>query len=87
MRQAFDQAIMRIPKFPKKEGHMTDKKLSRSRRTFIKYAAIFGGSALWLVLGRPAAAEPKQPLPEKLPSGEGYRLTEHIKKYYETARL
>ena len=66
---------------------MINRNLSTSRRTFIKHAAIFGGSALGFFLGRPAAAEPKQPLPEKSPSGRGYRLTEHIKRYYETARL
>ncbi len=66
---------------------MIDRFLSGSRRTFIKYAAIFGGSALLFALGRPMTAEAKQPSPEKLPSGRGYRITEHIKKYYETARL
>ena len=66
---------------------MIDNKLSGSRRAFIKYTAIFGGSALALFLGRPATAKPKQPLSEKAPTDRGYRLTEHIKRYYETARL
>jgi hypothetical protein len=58
-----------------------------SRRTFIKKsAAFFGGFAALLSMGRPAVAKPKQSLPEPEPWGQGYRLTEHIKKYYETAR-
>lgn len=58
-----------------------------SRRTFIKSAAIFGGFAALFGAGKPVAARPKEPLPQQEESGKGYRLTEHIKKYYETARL
>ena len=59
-----------------------------SRRAFIKKAAIFAGLAALLGRGsRPAAATPSKPLEEKTESSQGYRLTEHVKKYYETARL
>jgi len=37
-------------------------------------------------LQRPAAAKPQLPSPQQEQS-KGYRLTEHVKKYYETARL
>jgi len=60
-----------------------------SRRTFIKTAAIFGGlGALLGIGGRSAAAKalPSRPDPAAR-SGRGYRLTEHVKRYYETARL
>ncbi len=60
-----------------------------SRRTFIKAVAIFGGlGALLGIRGRSAAAQalPRRPGPAAR-SGQGYRLTEHIKRYYETARL
>ena len=60
---------------------------ARNRRTFIKSALLFCGSALLLALGRPAVVKPKQPLPQPEPSSQGYRLTEHIKRYYETARM
>ena len=60
--------------------------LSGNRRTFLKGAAIFGGLALVLGLDRPATAKPKPSPPQQEPS-KGYRLTDHIKKYYETARL
>jgi len=58
-----------------------------NRRTFIKSAAIFGGLAVLLGFGsKPGALKPKGPLPKPEPSGRGYRLTEQVKKYYETAR-
>lgn len=60
---------------------------SGDRRTFIKSAAIFGGFAALLGMGRTAAAGPKQPLPQQEQPDRGYRLTEHVKKYYETARI
>jgi hypothetical protein len=58
-----------------------------NRRIFIKKsAAFFGGFTVLITMGRPAVVKPKQPLPQPEPSGQGYRLTEHVKKYYETAR-
>jgi hypothetical protein len=51
---------------------------------FLKGAAIIGGLALLLGRDRPAAAEP-EPSPPQQPS-KGYQETEHVKKYYETAR-
>jgi hypothetical protein len=63
-------------------------KFSDNRRTFIKRcAAVFGGVGALLVVGRQAIVKPKQPVSQPGPSGQGYRLTEHIKRYYETARL
>jgi hypothetical protein len=56
------------------------------RRKFIKSAAIASGLAVFLGRIRSAAAKEKQPLPRE-ESSKGYRLTEHIKKYYETARM
>ena len=57
-----------------------------NRRSFIKMAAFLGGMAALLGNGRPLAAKPKpSPQPEK--SGQGYRLTEHVKKYYQAARF
>ena len=61
-------------------------KLSSDRRTFFKHAALFGWLAVLFTVGRPAVAKPKKSLSEPEPSGQGYRLTEHVKKYYETAR-
>jgi hypothetical protein len=60
--------------------------LSGNRRTFLKQAALFGSLGILLLTGRRAVAKPKSPLPEPATSGQGYRLTDHVKKYYETAR-
>ena len=60
--------------------------LSSNRRSFLKVAALAGGLAFLFGLQRPAAAKPQQPSPQQEQS-KGYRLTEHVKKYYETARL
>ena len=60
---------------------------SGTRRTFIKGVTIFGGLSLLLGLGgRSPAKRQGQLSPQPEQSGQGYRLTEHIKKYYETAR-
>ncbi len=56
------------------------------RRKFIKSAAIASGLAALLGRLRPTTAKTKQPLPQEEP-GKGYRLTDHIRKYYETARM
>ncbi len=58
------------------------------RRKFLKRATVFGGLAALLGILRPVAPglkEPPQPRPEQF--GQGYRLTAHVKKYYETAGL
>jgi hypothetical protein len=59
--------------------------LSGNRRMFLKGAAIIGGLALLLGRNRPAEAKPEPPPPQQQPS-KGYQVTEHVKKYYETAR-
>ena len=56
------------------------------RRKFLKIATIFGGLAALVGIVRPAGAGPRQPQPQSKQSSQGYRLTEHVKKYYETAR-
>ena len=57
------------------------------RRKFLKSATIFGGLAALLGIVRPAPAGLKEPQRPSEHSGQGYRLTKHVKKYYETARL
>ena len=62
---------------------------SGNRRTFLKGAAILGALGFMSALGckKPAyAAKPDhQPIPA--PGAEGYHVTAHIRKYYETAAL
>lgn len=57
------------------------------RRMFLKGAAVFGGLAALFGGIRPVAAKPKEPMAQPEQPSQGYRLTEHVKKYYETARL
>jgi hypothetical protein len=59
-----------------------------NRRTFIKKsAAFFGGFAVLFAVGKPEVVKPKQASEQPEPSRQGYRLTEHIRKYYEKASI
>jgi hypothetical protein len=59
-----------------------------NRRAFIKGAALFAGLAALVGMGaKPGIGKPKGSLPEPEHTGQGYRLTEQVKKYYETARI
>lgn len=63
---------------------MTDRpeKTTAKRRDFLRFiglGSVAGAAAL--ATGAPAA-----PAGEPKPSSPGYRETEHIRKYYETAR-
>lgn len=60
--------------------------MKSDRRTFMKRAALLGGSALLMALGDAKTARSAAPAAQPKPVNRGYRLTEHIKKYYETAR-
>jgi hypothetical protein len=60
---------------------------SGSRRTFIKWAAVLGGLSTLLGMGSRVSAETKQSLNKPEQPDSGYRVTEHVKKYYETAGL
>ena len=75
------------PEREEKEERAMKLQFSCDRRTFMKRAAILGGLAALTGLGRPADAAPKQPEKQSEPRAAGYRLTEHVKRYYETARL
>ncbi len=59
---------------------------SGSRRSFVKWAAIFGGLAAFVGLVGPAAARQNDPVPQTKTPKKGYQVTEHVKKYYEAAR-
>ncbi len=58
-----------------------------NRRAFIKGAALIGGLAALIGLGGgPSVGKSKGPLPKPEPTGQGYRLTDQVRRYYETAR-
>lgn len=53
-----------------------------ARRDFLKLSALGAAAA-----GAAMAARPKQAEAAEAPSGRGYRETEHVRTYYETARF
>ena len=56
-----------------------------ARRAFFKGAGALGVLAAAAASGAADAAPPPQPA-AAAPVSKGYRLTEHIRKYYSTAR-
>jgi len=69
-----------------KEEYKMKEKFSDERRTFLKMAVVVGGVTAGLSLAKRSAAKRVQPLEQKK-TGQGYRETEHISKYYKTARI
>ncbi len=61
---------------------MSDEKRQSSRRDFLKLAAAGAPAVAVATAAAPAMAEP-----EKAHDGEGLRLTEHAKKFYDSARF
>jgi hypothetical protein len=70
---------------------MEDEKMktefSDKRRTFLKMATLVGGAAAGLCIAKKSGARQEQPIQEQEKPGQGYRLTEHISKYYKTAKI
>lgn len=64
------------------------KKYSAERRNFLKTVALLSGVAACIPLAHEAGAAGNSPPPssEQPGQGQGYRETEHISKYYQTAR-
>jgi hypothetical protein len=61
--------------------------LSDSRRSFLKMALLLGTTTVGLALTNKGKAEEEHLPPQQDNAGLGYRETEHIRKYYETARI
>jgi hypothetical protein len=66
---------------------MSESQAKPSRRGFIMGAAV-AGAATAAVVTIPKTIVPEAPVAEALPpapeNGGGYRLTEHVKRYYKT---
>jgi hypothetical protein len=56
-----------------------------NRRRFLATIGLGGAAAVAAVASRKSGEAPRQAAGE--PRSAGYRLTEHIRKYYETARV
>ena len=63
-------------------------KVNTSRRTFVKLAAITGGTiALTGISAKKSLSGPAIPASTAKPSDKGYHLTPHIQTYYDKARF
>ncbi len=60
---------------------------SDNRRSFLKMAVLLGTTTVGLALAGKGRTEQEHPLTRKEKLGPGYRETEHIKKYYKSARI
>lgn len=58
---------------------------SGSRRSFMKCLAMFGGLAAAMGMAGTAAARQSDLPPQREASKKRYRVTEHVRRYYETA--
>lgn len=57
-----------------------------SRRSFLKAARGAGALGVLAAAASGAAEAAPAPAPAAAPEAKGYRVTEHIQKYYSTAR-
>ena len=60
---------------------------SIERRTFMKRAGLGVGAVGAVAVGLPKSSVAAVPGTGAKPGKSGYRETEHVKKYYETARF
>lgn len=58
-----------------------------SRRTVFAGAGVAGAAAAVVAVLPGVAEKPEPATAATAPSAEGYRLTEHIQRYYKTARV
>ncbi len=61
-------------------------KVDVSRRNFLRVSGL-GSAGLAVAALLPGATQSEPVEVVEKPQGDGYRLTSHIRKYYETARL
>ncbi len=69
---------------------MKDKGVSMNRRGFLKGAAMVGGAAAVSTLSQGVTADAQsvdKPAPASGDKPQGYRMTPHIREYYEKARF
>lgn len=61
-------------------------RIDESRRRFLHAAGLGAVGAAAAVLA-PVAVQAEPAKEAEDPQGKGYRLTDHVRKYYETTRL
>ena len=69
---------------------MSDSQAKPSRRGFMLGAAV-AGAATAAVVTLPKSPAPQAPVAEETPpkpeNGGGYRVSEHVKRYYKSTRI
>jgi hypothetical protein len=69
---------------------MSESQAKPSRRGFMLGAAV-AGAATAAVATLPKVAAPEAPVADKAPpapeNGGGYRVSEHVKRYYQTTKV
>jgi hypothetical protein len=66
---------------------MAEKKQAITRRSFFAGIGLVTAAGAVVKLGAPAALVASVPTAALEPEGSGYRLTEHVKKYYRSTIL
>lgn len=59
----------------------------KSRRGFLKDLAAAGGAAVVATVASPAIAEPVSAEPARADGPDGYKVTDHVRTYYDKARI
>ena len=59
----------------------------KSRRGFLKDLAAAGGAAVAATVASPAVAEPVAAEPARSVGPDGYKVTDHVRTYYNKARI
>ncbi|HTH45514.1 MAG TPA: hypothetical protein VL528_10585 [Oxalicibacterium sp.] len=57
------------------------------RRAFFKGLGVAAAAGVAIKAAPPAVSAVTEVLSSKEPAGDGYRLTEHVKKYYRTTTI
>lgn len=70
---------------PVEEEKMNE--VNESRRKFLRTAGLGAAGAATAVVLAPVVSQVEPIEKTETPQGKGYHLTDHIRKYYQTARL
>lgn len=72
----------------KRATTIPSKKVNSRRRTFVKLAAVTGGTiAVTGISAKEFLPRPELPASAASPPARGYHLTPHIQSYYDKARF
>ena len=72
----------------KSKTTILSEKVHASRRTFVKLAAVTGGTiAVTGISAKEFPSRPESPASNEKSSIKGYRVTPHIQSYYDKARF